>query len=138
MEYFLCMISLLIDLILISMASFYDRLVNMVMGIILTSINYCYVNFNNNAALCRLFIEYGYSVNFYVQYLCPLTTNYILIQLYLVGEKFKNYKKFNINQYDIRCLSISSRFIYFIFAYLSYFSLHVDNVTNIPNLFLNA
>ena len=120
------------------MASFYDRLVNMVMGIILTSINYCYVNFNNNAALCRLFIEYGYSVNFYVQYLCPLTTNYILIQLYLVGEKFKNYKKFNINQYDIRCLSISSRFIYFIFAYLSYFSLHVDNVTNIPNLFLNA
>ena len=138
MEYFLCMISLLIDLILISMASFYDMLVNMVMCIILTSINYCYVNFNNNAALCRLFIEYGYNINFYVQYLCPLTTNYILIQLYLVGEKFRNYKKFNISQYDIRCLSISSRFIYLIFAYLSYFSLHVDNVTNMPNLFLNA
>ena len=138
MEYFLCMISLLIDLILISMANFYDMLVNIVMGIILTSINYCYVNFNSNAALCRLLIEYGYSANFYVQYFWPLTTNYILIQLYLVGEKLRNSKKFNISQYDVRCLSISSRFIYFIFAYFSYFSLHVDNVTNMPSLFLNA
>lgn len=139
MEYLRWIKSLLKDFKLISIANFYELFVMIVTGIIFVSTNYYYVSFINIAALCRKFIEYGYSCNFYVLYFLLFITNYIFIQVNLWTSKFINYRKFNINQNEVDSLSL---LVYFIpnlwMASLSYLSRQLARVTNMPSLFLKA